>query len=142
MNPVLCWLPPFLARPMKSCAFTIGTMNGCREDCFNVKDTGVRPYKGSTYMLHRRYFTGQSEKEFIGNKADTNYIESDCCRASSVISSDYRRAKEQHVLMKAVYCTKTWWWWGASLKASTVRLQFRKTIFELLASTHTWANRK
>lgn len=73
-NPGLCWLPPFLARPMKSWAFTTGTMNGCLEDCFNVKYTGVRSYKGSTYMLHRRYFTGQSKKEFIGNKANTNDI--------------------------------------------------------------------
>lgn len=84
-------------------------MNGCLEDCSNVKYTGVRPYKGSTYMLHRRYFTGQSKKEFIGDKADTKSIESDCCRANSVISSDYRLAKEQCILMKAVYCTKTWW---------------------------------
>lgn len=96
----------------------------------------LRPYKGSTYRLHRRYFTGQSKKEFIGNKADTNDIESDCCRANSAISSDYRLAKGQRGLMKAVCYTKTR---GrvSSLKASSVRRQFRKTIFELLASTHT-----
>lgn len=101
----------------------------------------LRPYKGSAYRLHRRYVTGQSKKEFIGNKADTNYIQSDCCRANSAISSDYRLAKEQRGLIKAVCCTKTWGR-ASSLKASSVRRQFRKTIFELLASTHTWANQK
>lgn len=112
--------------------FTIGTMNGCPFDCFDVKFTGVRHTKGLRTCYTKVLHWSVWKKELADNKADYKLYQSDCCRANSLLI--YRLAKEQWVLMKPLYHTKDW---SSSLKALSVILQFRKTTFELLTCTLT-----
>lgn len=136
-NPVLCWRPPFLTGTVKSCAVTIGTLNGCLEDCFNVKSTRVRPYKGSTSMLHEDTSLAnlKNNSQAIRQTQIIRVAATEQIPWSLLV---YRLAKEGG-LMKGMYHTKAW---GSSLKALSLILQFQKTSFELLAPTQTWANRK